>query len=174
MAGGARAVVLREKDLPDDERPVLAATLRALVAEVDGRLLGASDPDLSHDGVHLAAHDPLPGGLAPDAWVGRSCHDRGDLLTAAAEGCTHATLSPIFPTRSKPGYGPALGTAALDDTPLPTYALGGIDTPAAAAACVAAGAHGVAVMGALMRSARPDRLVADLLAALPPISEPTP
>ena len=120
VAGGARAVVLREKDLPDDERPVLAATLRALVAEVDGRLLGASDPDLSHDGVHLAAHDPLPGGLAPDAWVGRSCHDRGDLLTAAAEGCTHATLSPIFPTRSKPGYGPALGTAALDDTLLPT------------------------------------------------------
>lgn len=172
VAGGARTVVLREKHLPAGERAALAATLRPLLAEVDGRLLGASDPALSRDGVHLATDDPLPTGLAPSAWVGRSCHDRDDLAAAVAEGCTHATLSPIFTTASKPGYGPALGTTTLADPPLPTYALGGIDGPAAASACVAAGAHGVAVMGALMRAAHPDRLVADLLASLPPIPEP--
>lgn len=172
VAGGARAVVLREKHLPAGARAALAARLRPLLAEVDGRLLGASDPGLSRDGVHLAADDPVPTGLAPSAWVGRSCHDRDDLAAAAAQGCTHATLSPIVPTASKPGYGPALGTGALADPPLPTYALGGIDGPAAAIACVAAGAHGVAVMGALMRADRPDRLVADLLGSLPPTPEP--
>ena len=45
------------------------------------------------------------------------------------------------------------------------YALGGIDGPAAVTACRAAGAHGVAVMGAIMRAARPGPLVARLLAA---------
>lgn len=173
VAGGARAVVLREKHLSASERAALAARLRPMLAAVGGRLLGASDPDLSRDGVHLAAHDPVPTTrLARGAWLGRSCHDRRELVAAATEGCTHATLSPIFPTASKPAYGPPLGTAALADPPLPTYALGGVDGPAAAAACVDAGAHGVAVMGALMRAEDPERLVIDLLASLPP-EDPT-
>ena len=57
---------------------------------------------------------------------------RRDLLQAAAaaaagEGCDYATLSPIFVSASKPGYGPALGVGALRDAPLPVYALGGVD-----------------------------------------------
>lgn len=165
LDGGARAVVLREKDLPDADRRRLAEDLRPAVDAAGARLLVASDPHASEDGVHLADLDPLPTALPNGAWVGRSCHDREDLAAAATAECTYATLSPIFATASKPGYGPALGEAVLADAPLPTFALGGVDGPARAATCVAAGAHGVAVMGALMRADRPDRLTASLLTA---------
>jgi thiamine-phosphate pyrophosphorylase len=75
-----------------------------------------------------------------------------DLQRAAAEGCDYATLSPIFASASKPGYGPPLGVHALGGAPLPVYALGGVDETNAAA-CIAGGAAGVAVMGAAMRGA---------------------
>lgn len=165
LDGGARAIVLREKDLPHADRRRLAEDLRPAVDRAGARLLVASDPHASEDGVHLAATDPVPAALPDGAWVGRSCHDREDLAAAATAGCTYATLSPIHATASKPGYGPALGVTVLADAPLPTFALGGIDGPARAATCVAAGAHGVAVMGALMRADRPDRLTASLLTA---------
>lgn len=162
VEAGARAVVLREKDLPRPQRARLADRLRAILAPVGGLLLVASDPSIPADGIHLAADDPLPDGTRV---VGRSCHGRTDLVAAAEAGIDYATLSPIHATRSKPGHGPALGPEALPDTPLPTFALGGV-TPARAAACVRAGAHGVAVMGAVMRAADPGRVTAQLLDAL--------
>ena len=72
-------------------------------------------------------------------------------------------------TSSKPGYGPPLGFDGLRAltrvaAPLPVYALGGLDA-SRAAACRAAGAAGVAVMGALMGAADPAAEVAGLLAA---------
>jgi thiamine-phosphate pyrophosphorylase len=94
--------------------------------------------------------------------VGRSCHSAAELAAAAAEGCDYATLSPIFPSASKPGYGPALGVDALRDAPLPVYALGGVD-PTNARTCVEAGAVGVAVMGYVMRAADPALAVQELL-----------
>ena len=157
-------MLLREKDLPRDDRGALARELRAVLDPVDGLLLGASDPALPVDGVHLAASDPWPD-PAPSV-VGRSCHDADELAAAAAAGCTYATLSPVFPTTSKPGYGPALGAAALADAPLPVLALGGVDAPDRARACIAAGAAGVAVMGAAMASPDPARFVAGLLDAI--------
>jgi thiamine-phosphate pyrophosphorylase len=72
-------------------------------------------------------------------------------------------LSPIFASPSKPGYGPALGTDALASLPLPCFALGGV-TATNAAACLAAGAAGIAVMGAVMTAADPAAAVRELLA----------
>lgn len=161
--GGARAVVLREKDLPRTARSHLADQLRPILAEADALLVVASDPTIPADGIHLAAGDQIPAHRPPLA--GRSCHDPAGLQTAAGEGCDWATLSPIFASLSKPGYGPALGPAALAGAPLPVFALGGVDDERAAA-CVAAGAAGVAVMGAVMRATDPAKVVANLLRAL--------
>ncbi|MBO0748675.1 MAG: thiamine phosphate synthase [Acidimicrobiaceae bacterium] len=183
--GGARAVLLREKHLAGPERHALAVELSGLLEAVGGLLLVASDPTIPAGGVHLAAADPFPGGPLPGRLssrgagaggvsggeggggrlVGRSCHSRTDVARAAGEGCDYATLSPIHLTESKPGYGPALGTAALTGLPLPTWALGGVE-PANAAACLGAGASGVAVMGAVMRAPDPGKMVALLLEAL--------
>lgn len=161
--GGARAVVLREKDLPRAARAHLADQLRPILTEAGALLVVASDPTIPADGLHLAAHDHLPIPWPP--LVGRSCHSPAGLHAAADEGCDWATLSPIFPSPSKPGYGPALGTTALAGAPLSVYALGGVDAERAAA-CVAAGAAGVAVMGAVMRATDPAKVVANLLRAL--------
>jgi thiamine-phosphate diphosphorylase len=151
--GGARHVVLREKDLPRDERAALAEALRALLAPVGGRLIVAGPDPLGGDAVHLSAVDPpSTAGL-----IGRSCHRAEDLARLSNED--YVTLSPVFPSPSKPGYGPPLGTDGLAHlstrTPTPVFALGGVTSPDQVAACVAAGASGVAVMGAVMRAADP-------------------
>lgn len=157
--GGVETVVLREKDLPRDQRADLARQLREFVPT----LLVASDPTIDSDGVHLAgADEPWNHGAARCVVVGRSCHSRAELAAAAEEGCDYATLSPIFASTSKPGYGPALGVGVLRDAPLPVYALGGV-RPANARACLDSGAIGVAVMGYVMRAADPAAAVRELL-----------
>jgi thiamine-phosphate diphosphorylase len=171
--GGARTVVLREKDLPDDERAALAETLHPLLAKAGGRLLLAG-PEAGWvgpagyaraDGQHLAAADPWP--ATPRGLIGRSCHDAGELAGAAAEGCSYATVSPVFPSTSKPGYGPPLGLRKLRElcagTSLPVYALGGVESGERAEACREAGAAGVAVMGAVMRASDPAAVVKELM-----------
>jgi len=161
---GARAVVLREKDQPDDERRRLAEDLRALLEPVGGVLVLAGPAGCADtDAVHLSASDPFPRSRPP--LVGRSCHCAQDLARAGAEGCDYVTVSPVFATPSKPGYGPTLGLAGLASlvsVAPPTYALGGVQ-PTDVRGCLAAGVHGVAVMGAVMRD---PQIVAAYLAAL--------
>lgn len=168
VAGGARWVLLREKDLPAADRAALAARLRAVLAPVGGTLTVAGPDPLGGSGVHLAAADPPATRLSPrPALIGRSCHDAGELARLTIED--YVTVSPVHPSASKPGYGPPLGPAGL--APLcrragrPVLALGGVETPERVAACLRAGAAGVAVMGAVMRAADPATVVAGLLAA---------
>lgn len=150
---GARAVVLREKDLPEAERDALARDLRAVLDPVGGLLVraGRTAGGAPPEAVHLSAADPFPS--PRPRLVGRSCHSPAELARAAAEGCDYVFLSPVHPTPSKPGYGPVLGVEGfgrmLAGAP-PAYALGGV-LPEAVPALLAVGAAGVAVMGAVMR-----------------------
>jgi thiamine-phosphate pyrophosphorylase len=158
--GGVRNVVLREKDLPREERAALAEALRAILTPVGGQLIVAGPDPLDGDAVHLSAVDPpSTAGL-----VGRSCHHAEDLARLSDED--YVTLSPVFPSPSKPGYGPPLGADGLARlcarTTTPVFALGGVTTPDQVAACLAAGAAGVAVMGAVMRADDPAAAVAGL------------
>jgi thiamine-phosphate diphosphorylase len=163
VSAGARAVLLREKQLPREQRADLARSLYFLLEAVGGLLLVGSDSTLPAHGVHLAAADPVPSDTV--AWYGRSCHSRDDVTRAAVEGCSYVTLSPVFVSASKPGYGPALAPAALAALPLPTWALGGVDA-SNASECLASGATGVAVMGAIMRAGDPAAVTTDILNAL--------
>lgn len=168
VEGGARAVVLREKDLGGTERAALAERLWQLLAPVGGLLIAASWPVGPTTAVHLAAADPLPAGslFSP---VGRSCHDESEVDAASVEGLDYLTVSPVFPTASKPGYGPPLGLGGLralcTRTPVPVYALGGVGR-GTAAGCRDAGAAGIAVMGEIMRADDPAAVVAGILAEL--------
>jgi thiamine-phosphate diphosphorylase len=168
---GAVGVVFREKDLAPAERRKLGSEVAAAIGP-NVTLLVASDAPLAAElgaaGVHLAAGDLSP--VPTPTVIGRSCHDHAELQAAVAEGVDYVTVSPAYPTASKPGYGPALGgeglraLTALPDAP-PVYALGGIDS-ARVAECLAAGAVGVAVMGAVMAAEDPAATVTELLAAL--------
>lgn len=160
---GATTVVLRELDLPESERAELAAALATCVQVVSARsaLAGAS-------GVHLAARQPVD--EARGLSHGRSCHGPDDVERAVAEGAAWVTVSPVAPSPSKPGYGPPLGTGGVRRSVavaggVPVYALGGVEAPDVAA-LRAAGAHGVAVMGSVMRAADPAAVVSGLLAAM--------
>ena len=179
FAGGCRWFSLREKDLSPEECRDL---LRALVAL--GRRFGATitvHDDIEAavaagaDGVHLpggggpaAARRRLPVGL-----IGISAHSPQEAAAHLAAGADYVTLSPIFLTTSKPGYGPALGldvlaeAARLSPGPVvaPVIALGGI-TADNAAACLAAGASGIAAMGEIMRAADPEAAVRRFLIAI--------
>ncbi|MDG4761969.1 thiamine phosphate synthase [Micromonospora sp. WMMD710] len=167
VAGGVRWVVLREKDLPRAERAALAADLRAILAQVGGTLIVAGPDPLGGDAVHLPAAGPYP--PPTHQLVGRSCHNQAELARLTTEH--YATASPVWPTPSKPGYGPPLHVAGLGSlvraSPVPLLALGGVETPEQVTACVQAGASGVAVLGALMRAADPEETAATLSSALP-------
>ena len=156
--GGLTTVLLREVDLPDDERAKIADHARTCGLEV----IAAHRAVPGCSGLHLPADASLP--EVATRW-GRSCHDRADLLRAAADGAWWATLSPYATTASKPGYGPPLPASAFARAPLPVFALGGI-TPGNAAAARQAGAWGVAVMGAVMGASDPAATVASLLRAV--------
>ena len=173
--GGSRWFSLREKDLPAAERRALLADLVELGRPFGALVMAHEDigavEAVSAAGVHLpAGSDPaaarrrLPRGL-----IGVSAHSENEAGAQLRAGADYVTLSPIFLTDSKPGYGPALGldalAAAAAKAPGPIVALGGI-TPHNAAACLAAGARGVAVMGEIMRAADPEATIRQLLAAL--------
>ena len=171
VAGGARWVLLRERDLPRVERLALADDLRGVLADVGGTLVVAGPDPLDGAAVHLPAAGPYPPPRL--SLVGRSCHDPAELAGISTED--YVTLSPVYPTPTKPGYGPPLGPAGLARlvarSPVPVFALGGVDRPDRVAACRAAGATGVAVLGAVMRAADPAGRVAELVAALAPVPE---
>ncbi|MET8523825.1 thiamine phosphate synthase [Nocardioides sp. NPDC004968] len=153
-------VVLRELDEPLEHRAKLAELLAGLGLNV----IAAHTPLPAAVGLHLpASASSSTSSVGPPR--GRSCHSATEVARAAEEGFDYAMLSPYALTESKPGYGPPLGPEVFAGLPLPTYALGGI-TPDNAAAAVAAGAHGVGVMGAVMRAEEPAAVVRDLLAAL--------
>ncbi|GIE79147.1 thiamine-phosphate synthase [Actinoplanes philippinensis] len=157
VRGGADWVILRERDLSYGERAALATGLRSVVP--DHRLIIAGPDPLGGTAVHLSGSDQLPEGTT---LTGRSWHGTEDL-----SGVDYVTVSPVYPTLSKPGYGPALGAtgAAEMRAPVPWLALGGIETAAQAAECALAGAAGIAVMGALMRSPDPERTARELSSA---------
>ncbi|MCE4223891.1 thiamine phosphate synthase [Methylobacterium sp. C25] len=105
--------------------------------------------------------------LRPGALVGLSAHNIADVRAAAQAGADYVTLSPIFATASKPGYGPSLGLDALREGAaigLPIVALGGIG-PDTARLCCEAGAAGIAIMGGLMRADDPAAETRRLVAA---------
>jgi thiamine-phosphate pyrophosphorylase len=174
---GADGIVLREKDLDPTERVRLGRRIGDALSGTRTRLVVASDLDLARrlgaDAVHLAQGDPAV--AEPDRdrlLVGRSCHDRDEVVAAADdEAVDYVMVSPVFTTTSKPGHGPALGPAAAAalataaGPPVPAYGLGGVSADNADA-CVRAGLRGVAVMGAVMRSSDPGRQVEAIVDAV--------
>lgn len=122
------------------------------------------------DGVHLGADDlsvEHATAIAPHLIVGATCRDRDDVERAAAAGATYAGLGPVFATTSKAGLPAPRGLAAVTAATgvLPLVAIGGIDVDRARAARDA-GAHGVAVLGAIWRDPDPVSTAKELVRAV--------
>ncbi len=172
--GGLGAVQLREKDLDEralyDEAVALRAVLGATPLLVNGalgvaRALGAAGVHLPETAGSVAAARAV---LGLRALVGRSVHDVEGAQRAAAEGTDYLILGTIYATASKPGRAPAgleLVRAVAAAVPTPIIAIGGIDETNAAAT-IAAGAWGIAVMSGILRASDPAEAVRRLRVAI--------
>lgn len=173
--GGARWAMLREKDLPLDALQDLARRLVAAAEPLGATVSINGDAELAlevgADGVHLPQGRSVALArqiLGEDALIGVSAHSWDEVRAAEKAGADYATLSPVFVTESKPGYGPALGLDEFERIAravrLPLIALAGVSA-ANASQCLAAGAAGIAVMGGIMRAADPRAATAALIAS---------
>ena len=173
LRGGCRWLSLREKDLVPAERAALLERIVALArpfgatVSVHGDLAAA---EATGAGVHLPAGgspQQARARLGKGALIGLSVHSA--LEAAGADpAADYVTLSPIFGSISKPGYGPALGVQSLADAVararVPIVALGGVSADNLDT-CLAAGAAAVAVMGAVMAAADPEAATAAVVRA---------
>jgi thiamine-phosphate pyrophosphorylase len=114
------------------------------------------------DGVQRT-HASLPvsalRGITPAGFlVGASVHSASEARDAVAQGADFVVFGPIYDTPSKRRYGPPQGLTALETVARavdrPVLAVGGL-TPERVSDVLAAGAAGVAVIGAIYGAARP-------------------
>ncbi len=176
FSAGCRWFSIREKDLPTEalEREVQALKPMAVAARARLSLHGSAQlaRSLEMDALHLpSGSDVLEARrlMGQGAMIGLSLHIGDRLLPAQQAALDYATLSPIFPSASKPGYGLEARLSEFQDVAehmdLPLLALGGVETAARAGQCRDYGASGIAVMGAIMRSSDPGLVFREFLEA---------
>jgi thiamine-phosphate pyrophosphorylase len=156
-APGSVMVQLRDRQLPDRDRIALGHELRALTRR-HRQLFAVNDRcDLAFlldtDGLHLGEQSISPEDarkLVGSLWISRACHDPS---RAEPLGADAVVLAPVLAPRkgaSALGLGAiAAARGGLAGSSTLLYALGGVDA-ASAPACLAAGADGVAAIGAVL------------------------
>jgi thiamine-phosphate pyrophosphorylase len=156
LIGNVDWIQIREKDLTARDLFELTRNILALPNPRGVKILVNSRIDVAlpagASGAHLPAGSPAP--LAwrsitpPGFLLGVSCHSLDEVRAAEQEGADYVLFGPVFTPLSKPAQGPPAGLAGLARAiavaaKIPVLALGGI-TRANAAACIEAGAAGVA------------------------------
>lgn len=165
VRGGARVVQLREKALATRAFVERARALKALLAPFRVALVINDRLDIAlacgADGLHVGQDDLAPSEVRrwlPEAIVGLSVEHPDQLAAAEREPVDYYGVGPIAATPTKPDAAPALGLAGLRllraGTRRPLIAIGGIDA-GNAAAVLAAGADGLAVVSAICAAADP-------------------
>ena len=175
LAGGVDAVQLRDRQAAGRALLDAAVVLRALTDARSATLLVNDRIDVTRaaraDGVHLpAASFPIAVArtlVGPGALVGRSTHAPDEAVAAARAGADYVILGPIFDTPSKRAFGAPLGVAAIASRRIavPLIAIGGISADRVALVRNA-GAHGIAVVRALLDAADPQAAAQTLVEAL--------
>jgi thiamine-phosphate pyrophosphorylase len=147
--GGADAIQIRERDLPDRDLVALVRRIGDACAGTPARLLVNDRFDIAAvsgaAGVHLRADSPpasrvaafaAAAASAPGAHdrfiIGRSVHTLEEIDAAIADGaCNYLLFGTVFPSTGKPAGHPVAGLEALRAacarSPLPVIAIGGVD-----------------------------------------------
>lgn len=161
--GGVDYIQVREKDLPLTELQPLAARIVEAVHREGGKArVLVNGPaqvalDAGADGVHLhSTATPQASQAAHLAYeragrevvISAACHSGEEIRRAG--GASLLLFSPVFEKVAGPRAGRGQGIAAIRDAadlakPIPVLALGGV-TEKNAAACVQAGAAGIAAI----------------------------
>lgn len=172
FSGGCRWLSLREKDLEPEERHALLERLILVAGQFDATVGVHNDLAAAlacNLALHLSSASDTAAArraLGPDRLLGKSCHTQADVAAAARDGADYVTLSPFFPTASKPTYRPSLDLTALNriatEAALPVLALGGI-TSATLPELAGSGVEGIAIMGEAMRAPDAEAWFTDIL-----------
>ncbi len=165
LAGGIRAIQLREKGLPDREILRRAREVRILTAQAKARFFLNDRPDLARlagaDGVHVGQDDMVPRDarriLGPQGIIGVSTHHRSQIEQAILDGAGYLGVGPVFtsPTKEFESMaGLAFVRQAAEMTTLPWFAIGGIHD-GNLEDVLEAGAKRIAVHSAIVHAERP-------------------
>lgn len=162
LRGGADAVQLRLKGVPDGEVLALARALRDATREHDALFIVNDRPDIAlladADGVHLGADD-LPVRAArrivgPEKLVGGTANTVALAQQAEAEGADYLGCGAVFPSPTKPGR-EVIGVARCAEVAaavrIPVFAIGGIGL-GNVAEVLAAGCGRIAASSGLLAS----------------------
>ncbi len=156
-AAGVDYIQLREKDLDAPQLETLAFQVSEKIGGSRTKLLvNIATPEAAAialgagaRGVHLAGQ-PAPGAVSKvrqvfrDAIISMPCHSLKEVEMAREEGADLLLFSPIFEKYAVQPQGlESLRQVCVASRGIPVFALGGV-TSMNAAACVAAGAAGVA------------------------------
>ena len=150
---GVKKVILREKDLSEDEYTALAEKILGISGI---ELIVHNFPNVARKLSVSRLHLPL--GLlnkeicSEFETVGASVHSVEDAETAEKLGASYVTAGHIFATDCKKGLAPRgleFLKAVCESVDIPVYAIGGI-TPENMQSAVDCGAKGVCVMSGLM------------------------
>lgn len=125
------------------------------------------------NGVHLGQTDfPIDAArsvLGPDAIIGATATTTEQVVEAHDLGADYIGFGPVFPTTSKRNpksvKGPEGLTEACDAVPIPVIAIGGV-THDRVRAAFEAGAHGVAVLSAVVTANDPEQATARFRGAI--------
>ena len=168
VAGGVDAIYLRHLAPGDDWAATLTQLRERIPPEALLMVPGEPPPGIAGVGRHLRARDLHPG-LIPSGTpypLSRSVHSAEE--AARSGGVSFVVAGHVYPSASKPGQAP-LGLAGLTHiaaaAPVPLLAIGGI-TPDLVPKIMAAGAHGVAVIGAICEAHNPRAAARTLRAAV--------
>jgi thiamine-phosphate pyrophosphorylase len=139
MSGGAGMIELRDREQPRRVIERSGHTFRRLANTYSALFIVNDDPylalELRADGVHLGQDDMDPAEarriMGPDAIIGLSTHDRGQVEAAAKSPVDYLSVGPIWETPTKEGR-PATGLElireAAEVAAQPWFAIGGIDS----------------------------------------------
>ncbi|MFO0909677.1 MAG: thiamine phosphate synthase [Isosphaeraceae bacterium] len=174
LAGGADAIQLREKHLPDREWLTRAREVRILTAQSQARFVVNDRPDLARlagaDAVHLGQDDLTVRDarrvVGAAMGIGVSTHDRAQLDEGVLAGASYLGVGPVFESRTKSFDDEQLAgigfvRLAAERTNLPWFAIGGIDETTIDDV-IEAGARRIAVGAAVTRADRPRAAAAAL------------
>jgi len=177
LAGGVKAVQLREKDLSGKALFELAEKTRRLCDRYQASLLinDRIDVALAVDaagvqitGVSLPV-DVARNLLGPRKLLGASTHSLEEARQAQNDGADFILFGPVYLTPSKAAFGAPQGLQALkkilENVSLPVYAIGGIKAEHIAE-LRSLGIRGVALISAIIGAADPKEAAASLLRLL--------
>ena len=161
LAGGVRAVQLREKDLDTRLLLALAYSMRKMTKRYGAKLfindradialaVGADGVQLGRAGMPVQAVRKLSG---DSLMIGVSTHSVAEAFQAKADGADFITLGPVYATPSKLRYGNPIGIQVLQDAAgslgLPVFAIGGIRIDRVTDV-LRKGAYGIALISAVL------------------------